>query len=66
MEVFLVPYPLDWTSDHYSEDDIDDTITTTFVVEAFVPVKSEVLVVQCVLILLVYHHHDPPNHHRQR
>lgn len=65
MEVFRVPYLLEWTSDHYSEDEIDDTITT-FVVDVFVPVKREVLVVQCVLILLVYHHHVPPNHHRQR
>lgn len=57
MEVFLVPYPLEWASDHFSEDDIDDTITattttTSFVEDPFVPVKSEVLVVQCVLILL--------------
>lgn len=45
MEVFRVPYPLEWTSDHYSEDEIYDTITvsttTTIVVDVFVPVKRE-------------------------
>lgn len=65
MKALLVPYPPDWTSDLYSEDDNDDTITaTTIGVDAFVPVKTVVLLVQCILIPLVYHH-DPPNHHRQ-